>query len=148
MDKMVYGQNGIGQNGMDKMARTKWYGSNITNKVINQSNSHLQYDFFINPSSTLTPSAFFYVLVIYLWLLVTRYILNSTELKGTQNIKLNHFVHTILSVPFCPIPFCPYAILSISFCPYHFVSTILSATILSSHRPTVFCTSFRWKYCF
>jgi len=25
-DKMVYGQNGIGQNGMDKMLRTKWYG--------------------------------------------------------------------------------------------------------------------------
>ena len=25
MDKMVYGQNGIGQNGMDKMAWTKWY---------------------------------------------------------------------------------------------------------------------------
>jgi len=24
-DKMVYGQNGIGQNGMDKMVRTKWY---------------------------------------------------------------------------------------------------------------------------
>src|SRR6218665_2279415 len=34
-------------------------------------------------------------------------ILNSTELKGMQNIKLYHFVHTILSVPFCPLPFCP-----------------------------------------
>src|SRR6218665_1154031 len=32
-----------------------------------------------------------------------------------------HFVHTILSMPFCPIPFCPYTILSIPFCPYHFV---------------------------
>src|SRR6218665_691817 len=32
-----------------------------------------------------------------------------------------HFVCTILSVPFCPIPFCPYTILSILFCPYHFV---------------------------
>src|SRR6218665_744369 len=32
-----------------------------------------------------------------------------------------HFVHTILSVPFCPIPFCLYTILSIPFCPYHFV---------------------------
>ena len=32
-----------------------------------------------------------------------------------------HFVRTILSIPFCPIPFCPYAILSIPFCPYHFV---------------------------
>src|SRR6218665_1657316 len=25
MDKMVYGQNVIGQNGMDKMVRTTWY---------------------------------------------------------------------------------------------------------------------------
>src|SRR6218665_1133024 len=32
-----------------------------------------------------------------------------------------HFVRTILSVPFCPIPFCLYTILSIPFCPYHFV---------------------------
>src|SRR6218665_2567594 len=32
-----------------------------------------------------------------------------------------HFVHTILSMPFCPIPFYPYTILSIPFCPYHFV---------------------------
>src|SRR6218665_2284143 len=43
------------------------------------------------------------------------------EFNCTQNIKLYHFVHTILSVPFCPIPFCPYTILSIPFCPYHFV---------------------------
>src|SRR6218665_3492669 len=42
-----------------------------------------------------------------------------------------HFVRTILSMSFCPIPFCPYTILSIPFClytilsipfcPYHFV---------------------------
>ena len=32
-----------------------------------------------------------------------------------------HFVRTILSIPFCPIPFCPHTILSIPFCPYHFV---------------------------
>ena len=25
MDKMVYGQNGMGQNGMDKIVWTKWY---------------------------------------------------------------------------------------------------------------------------
>ena len=25
MDKMVYGKNGIGQNGTDKMVWTKWY---------------------------------------------------------------------------------------------------------------------------
>src|SRR6218665_471536 len=27
-----------------------------------------------------------------------------------------HFVRTILSMPFCPIPFCPYTILSVPFC--------------------------------
>src|SRR6218665_1142653 len=32
-----------------------------------------------------------------------------------------HFVRAILSIPFCPMPFCPYTILSIPFCPYHFV---------------------------
>ena len=31
-----------------------------------------------------------------------------------------HFVRTILSIPFCPIPFCPYTILSIPFCPLPF----------------------------
>ena len=31
MDKMVYGQNGMGQNGMDKMAWTKWFGQNGSN---------------------------------------------------------------------------------------------------------------------
>src|SRR6218665_3351184 len=28
-----------------------------------------------------------------------------------------HFVHTILSIPFCPMTFCPYTILSLPFCP-------------------------------
>src|SRR6218665_516123 len=32
-----------------------------------------------------------------------------------------HSVRAILSMPFCPVPFCPYTILSIPFCPYHFV---------------------------
>src|SRR6218665_531208 len=58
------------------------------------------------------------------------------NIKCLQNIKLYHFVrttlsiplcpipfcpYTILSIPLCPIPFCPYTILSIPFCPYHFV---------------------------
>src|SRR6218665_3676498 len=52
-----------------------------------------------------------------------------------------HFARTILSIPFCPMTFCPYAILSIpfcpipfcpmTFCPYHFVHTVLSNDILS-----------------
>src|SRR6218665_3071609 len=32
-----------------------------------------------------------------------------------------HFVCTILSISFCPIPLCSYTILSLPFCPYHFV---------------------------
>src|SRR6218665_2288351 len=43
------------------------------------------------------------------------------NIKCLKNIKLYHFVRTILSIPLCPIPFCPYTILSIPFCPYHFV---------------------------
>ena len=34
MDKMVYRQNGIGQNGMDKMVRTKLYGQNGMDKMV------------------------------------------------------------------------------------------------------------------
>src|SRR6218665_3882156 len=52
-------------------------------------------------------------------------ILNSSELKCTQNIKLYHFVQTILSV--------------YQFCPYHFVGTIWSATIFSGHRLKQLC---------
>src|SRR6218665_2620322 len=33
-DKMVYGQNGMGQNVMDKMVWTKWYGQNGTDKMV------------------------------------------------------------------------------------------------------------------
>src|SRR6218665_3119735 len=45
-----------------------------------------------------------------------------------------HFVRAILSIPFWPMPFCPYTILSIPFCPYHFVHTILSNAILSVYH--------------
>src|SRR6218665_2186693 len=31
-----------------------------------------------------------------------------------------HFVRSILSIPLCPIPFCPYTILSVPFCPLPF----------------------------
>jgi len=34
-DKMVYGQNGIGQNGTDKMVRMKWYTYKISNQIMN-----------------------------------------------------------------------------------------------------------------
>jgi len=55
---------------LDKMVRTKWYRQNGAGKilriVINQSRSYWQYDFFINPASTLMPVAFLYVLIIYL----------------------------------------------------------------------------------
>ena len=39
MDKMVYGQNGIGQNGMDKIVWTKWYGQNGSNFGIDYNSS-------------------------------------------------------------------------------------------------------------
>src|SRR6218665_3209345 len=79
-----------------------------------------------------------------LWLL--NIILNSTELKCTQNIKLYHFVHTILSVPFCPIPFCLYTILSVLFCPYHFVryhfvrSPFHTYDVFHTYADASFCT--------
>src|SRR6218665_3818907 len=46
-----------------------------------------------------------------------------------------HFVRTILSVPFCPIPFCPYTILSMPFCPHHFLLEpfLTSVYILKFH---------------
>src|SRR6218665_3493752 len=47
-----------------------------------------------------------------------------------------HFVRTILSIPFCPIPFCPYTILSIPFCPYHFVRYHFVLEPLQLLRPT------------
>src|SRR6218665_961620 len=112
--------------GLDKMGWTKWYRQNGMAKIlwIKSSINPAFIDtmiFFINPASNLTSLAFPYVLIIYLLLLATKCILNSTELKCTQNIKLYHFIRTILSIPFCPMPFCPYTILSIPFCPYHFV---------------------------
>src|SRR6218665_4042389 len=122
MDKMVWTKWYTDKMVLDKMVWTKWYGQNGMAKIlrkkslINRSSIDTMI-FFINPASTLTPLAFPYVLIIYLLLLVTKYILNSTELKYTQNIKLYHFVHSILSVPFCPVPFCPYTVLSIPFCP-------------------------------
>src|SRR6218665_809625 len=84
-------------------------------------------NFFINTASTLMPLAFLYVLTIYLWLLVTKCILNSTELQCTQNIKLYHFDRTILSIPFCPIPFCPYTILSRTIFSFHHFQSLISA---------------------
>jgi len=41
--KAVIGQNGSGQNGTDKMVRTKWYGYN--HQLMKQSSFHCKYDF-------------------------------------------------------------------------------------------------------
>src|SRR6218665_882746 len=56
-----------------------------------------------------------------------------------------HFVRTILSVPFCPIPFCPYTILSIPFCQYHFVRYhfVLGPTKLAAVAKFLYTPS-RW----
>jgi len=66
---MIYGQNGIEQNGMDIMARMKCYGCN--HKSTNQSHAQGQYDFFINPASTYTLLGFLCVFITYFGLLVT-----------------------------------------------------------------------------
>src|SRR6218665_2706563 len=88
----VLGQNGSGQNGtdkmvwrkwytdkmaLDKMVWTKWHGPNGTDKIIRIKTS-------INLPSHFVSS-----------------ILSNTILS------VSHFVHSILSVPFCPLPFCP-----------------------------------------
>ena len=66
-----HGQNGIDQNGMEKMVWTKWYTvTNGTDKIINQLiQLPLTMRFFINPASTLAPLDFLCVLVTNLWLL-------------------------------------------------------------------------------
>src|SRR6218665_1051901 len=99
---------------LDKMVWTKWYGQNGMAKTL-RIKSSINLDpidnmIFHQSCFHFGGLAFPYVLIIYLSLLVTKYILNSTELKCTQNIKFYHFVHTI------------------------FVRTILSATIVSGHR--------------
>ena len=66
MDKMVHGQNGIGQNGTDKMVQTKWYGQNGMDKSSINPTHIDNMIFFINPASNLTPLAFLYVLITYL----------------------------------------------------------------------------------
>src|SRR6218665_1642983 len=43
--------------------------------------------------------------------------LNSTELKCTQNIKLYHFIHTILSNTILSVYHFVHTILSVPFCP-------------------------------
>src|SRR6218665_2473728 len=109
----------------DKMVWTKWNGQNGMAKIlrIKSSINPASIDTMIFHQSSFHFDAFSFPLHAYhlFVTLVTKYILNSTELKCTQNIKLYHFVRTILSIPFCPIPFCPYTILSVPFCPYHFV---------------------------
>jgi len=49
--------------------------------------------------------------------------LNSIELKCTQNIKLYHFVHTILS----GYHFVQYHFVRIPFVRYHFVRSVVTA---------------------
>ena len=140
VDKMVRTKWYTDKMALDKMVWTKWHEQNGTEKILRIKPS-------INPapidnmifSSIPLPLwrflAFLYVLIIYLWLLVTKCILNSTELICTQNIKLYpfvqyHFVYTILSN----------TILSV----YHFVRTILSATILFSHPSKEVILTFHW----
>src|SRR6218665_4221176 len=70
LDKMVWTKWYTDKMSLDKMVWTKWYGQNGTNKTVPikssikyQSRSHCQYDFFINPASTLIPLHFLCVLI-------------------------------------------------------------------------------------
>ena len=116
LDKMVWGQNCM----QTKWYRAKWHGQNGIDKTawirsIYQSCSHWQYDFFINPSSTLTPLGFLCVLITLLcdfWLL------------EKHQIHLNYNLSPKL------LPFCPYH----SVCTIISVHAILSNIILSVYH--------------
>src|SRR6218665_702796 len=120
-DKMVYGQNGIigqngsGQNGADKMARIK---SSIYQSIPKT----LTIRFFHQSRFHLTILGFLCIYHLF-WTSGYEYKLNSIELKYIKKLLPfcpYHFVHTILSIPYCPIPFCPYIVLSVPFCPLPF----------------------------
>src|SRR6218665_208124 len=110
---MVLGQNGSGQNGMDKMVRTKWYEYNGADKIINQSIKHVPTDNMIFSSIPL-PLGSLYISSVCLALFLTsgyQISINFT-LIVIYSKTCYHFVCTILSIPFCPMTFCPYTILS------------------------------------
>ena len=104
---------------------TKWYGQSGTDKMapiksvsqlINQSRSHWQCDFFINPASTFTSLGFLCVFITYFWFLVIELTLTIIYSQNGCHLVRNilsvtfsphHFVRTILFVPFCLLPFCP-----------------------------------------
>src|SRR6218665_3053475 len=111
-DKMVYGQNGMGQNGMDKMVWTKWHGQNGSN-FYNSSefNAYLvtkSHNEMINtqrkPKRLKVEAG-----------LMKNHIVNGSGI----NVLIDDFIVKVLSVPFCP---------------YHFVRTVLSNTILSVYH--------------
>jgi len=96
--RRVTGQNGIGQNGTDKTVRTKRYGQNGSNFYGFQFN-WIEFLFSIHKSQISD---------------------KPMGLSGSGINKENHIVSgswiawlidysfgTILSVPFCPLPFCP-----------------------------------------
>ena len=69
MDKIVYGPNGSGQNGIDIMVRTKWFEYKWVRikSSIHQSHTHRRYDlFFINLASNFTSLGFLCVFITYL----------------------------------------------------------------------------------
>src|SRR6218665_3311036 len=112
------------------MVWTKWYGQNGTNKTVPIKSSinrkfqtHWQYDSFINPASTLIPLHFLCVLstICDFWLLnklinftliviyskTCYHFVHTTLFKDILSVYMYHIFHTILSVPFCLLPFCP-----------------------------------------
>src|SRR6218665_745985 len=119
MDKMVYGQNGIGQNGMHKMVRIKYYKSSINPAPV----YHIIV--FINP--TLNFDAFSFPLGVY-----NLFVTFGNKIYIEFNYIKMYIRYEI--VPICPYHFVRTILSNTILSLYHFVRTILSATILSGHR--------------
>ena len=90
---------------------TKWYGQNGMSKTLRiKSLLPLQLTTWFFHQSCFHFDAFsfpYYVLIIYLWLLVTKYYIEFNWIKMYTKYKTVPFVRTLLFIPFCPLPFCP-----------------------------------------
>jgi|SRR6218665_439387 len=108
VDKMVYRQNGIGQNGKGKLLRIKWYLLN--HPSIRQTSSD---NMIFHHSITIQCYPFGFLCFDHLGLLVTfgyKYNLNSIKLRTIRK------TFTISSATFCSIPLSPHTIMSTPFC--------------------------------
>src|SRR6218665_2061995 len=129
-DKMVYGQNGMGQNGMDKMVWTKWYGQNGTEKMVVIFRIDYNSSEFNSYLVTKIHSEMINIQRRPKRLKVEAGLMKNHVVDGSGiNVLIDDFIIKVLSIPFCP---------------YHFVRTILSNTILSVYHfvHTIFSVPF------